>query len=890
MNVRIVPRFHRWPWKVPIDAEIDEELAFHLEMRTRDLIAEGMAPDEARRDAERRLAFARQSAVHASLREAALRRDRHMMRTQYLGELAQDAAFAGRQLTKNRGFALLAIMTLALAIGGTTAIFSALYAVVLKGLPLAEPVRLFAVGETFHGQLSSMSVGVYVDAHDGTTSFEGLAAEQFFSFNLAEGGTAERVVGGRVTANFFDVMGTTPAVGRVFSPQEDTPGNDRVVILSHRLWQRRFGGGNVIGRDVRLNGAPFTVVGVMPRSFDLTSDSEELWTPVAFTPAQRVMHDEHYLMVYGRLKRGVTREAALAELEIVAQRLRHDFRDDVPELKFSMKPFVEQFVGDYRSHLLILMAAVAVVLLIACGNVANLLLARGSVRAREVAIRAAVGAGRGRIVRQLLTESAVLGLLAAGIGVAFAHAAVRAVVIWSPPGIPRLDQTEVNGVTLAFTILVALASSVLAALMPALRLVRRDVQGGLHDGRRGSTGGGVRDRLRAGLMAGEVALSLVLLVGAGLLIRSAIAMQHVNPGFDANGVLAARFSLPEQTYSDPRQEIAVLEAISDAARQVPGVTAAAVTSYAAMGGGGGSNGLVPEGWASNRRIDSVLRLVTPGFFETMRVPLVKGRRFDENDRAAGQRVMIVSETLARRAFPGEDAVGKRINCCEPGPNGSPAWKTVVGVASDIRSLGPATEPQPEFYLPFAQAPPDSWHWFRTYYIVARAEGDPEQLAQPLRAMMQRLDPDVPLFDVRTMNQRLSASIATARFNTLLLSALGMMGLILAATGIYGVVAYLVSQRTQEIGVRMALGATEGDVVRLILRQALTPIALGAVAGLAASLAASRVLTSQLFAVSRTDPLTISVVAATLMLVALVASAVPARRAASIDPTRALQSD
>ena len=521
---------------------------------------------------------------------------------------------------------------------------------------------------------------------------------------------------------------------------------------------------------------------------------------------------------------------------------------------------------------------------------ANLLLARGAARAREIAIRTAIGAGRWRIVRQLLTESVVLGSIAAAIGVACAYGAVRGVALWSPPGIPRLEQTQVDRVTLSFTVAVAIASSVLSGLMPALRLARDDIQRGLHEGRRGSTGGGFRDRLRSGLMAGEVALSFVLLVGAGLLIRSAIAMQRVNLGFDPEGVFAARFSLPEQTYSDPTRELVTLQQIDEAARAVPGVNAAAVTSYAAMGGGGGSNGLVPEGWEQNRRIDSVLRLITPGFFEAMRVPIVKGRRFDEDDRADGQRVMIISETLARRAFPGQDPIGKRIDCCEPGPNRSRMWKVVVGVAGDVRSRGPATEPYPEFYLPFGQAPRDSWRWFRTYYIVARSAADPERLAQPMRAMMQRVDPDVPLFDVRTMNQRFRGAIATARFNTLLLSMLSVMGLMLAASGIYGVVAYLVSQRTQEIGVRMALGATATNVVGLILGQALKPIAIGAAIGLAASLVASRVLTSQLFAVSRTDPLTITAMAATLIAVALVASAVPARRAASIDPTRALQSE
>ena len=341
----IPSRFYRWPWKEPVETEIDEELAFHVEMRVRELMARGTPPDEARREATRRLGDATQ--VRGALRAAALKRDRHMVRTQYLTEFGQDVVFSVRQLTKNPGFALLAIVTLALGIGGTTSIFGALYAVVLKPLPLAESSRLYAVGETFRGQLSSMSVGVYVDANAGTTAFDGLAAEQFTSFNLSESGVPERVTGGRVTANFFDVMGARPASGRVFTSEEDRPGNDGVVIMSHRLWQRRFGGTPLIGRKIRMNGVPFTVIGVMPPSFDLTTDSEDLWTPIAFTPERRAMHDEHYLSVYGRLTRGVTREVALAELETVAHRLRRDFPLDVPELKFSMQPFVDQFVGEY---------------------------------------------------------------------------------------------------------------------------------------------------------------------------------------------------------------------------------------------------------------------------------------------------------------------------------------------------------------------------------------------------------------------------------------------------------------------------------------------------------------------------------------------------------------
>ena len=885
-------RFYRRPWRVGVDDEVDEELAFHLEMRTRELIANGLSPDAARTEARRRLE--KDPTMRTTLHKLGARRDRHMQGTQYVSELWQDVTFTARQFAKNPGFAAIAVLTLALGIGGTTAIFSALYAVVLQPLPLRDSDRLFAVGETHRGLLSSMSVGIYVDAEAGTDVFEGLAALQYANYNLSDGTTPERVIGAKVTANYFDVMGTTPLAGRVFTAAEDQPGNDRVAIISNRLWRRRFGSSPLVGRDIRLNSTTYTVVGIMPASFDLTSDSEEIWTPIAFTPQRRRMHDEHYLSVYGRLKPGATRERAMAQLDTVAAQISRDFASELAGLgvKFSMAPFAEQFVGDYRPRLFILMAAVGVVLLIACGNVANLLLARGSARAREIAVRAAIGAGRWRIVRQLLTESVVLGVASAAVGVLLAHLMVRGVVIWSPPDIPRLEQAQVDPLALGFAAFVAFASSILCGIAPALRLAH-EVQGGLnlaHGGRRGTTGGGFRDRVRAGLIVAEVALSILLLTGAGLLIRSALALQRVNPGFDPAGVFTARFTLPEQSYGDPIREADVLRRFGEAARAVPGVTAAAISSYAAMGSGGGTNGLVPEGSDRTQLIQSILRVTTADFFPAMRTPIIKGRSFTADDRENSQRVMIINQTLAARAFPGQDPIGKRIDCCEAMPDGSTAWKIVIGVAGDIHSRGPALPPDPEFYLPWTQVPKDAWNWFRTFYVIARTDGDPARLLPQLREAMTRIDPDIALFDVRTMDQRLSGTLATARFNTLLLTLLGAIGLLLAASGIYGVVSYLVSQRTQEIGVRMALGATASGVVALILRQSFKPVAIGAMIGLLSALGATRVLSSQLFQVSPTDPVTIAVVAATLIIVALVATAVPARRAAAIDPTRALTVD
>ena len=810
--------------------------------------------------------------------------------TEHFAQLQQDVVFTARQLVTNPGFTAVTLLTLALGIGATTAIFSAVYAVVLQPFPLRDPSRLMLVGEVWEGRPQVMSVGNYVDVNAAIPDFEGgLSALNYANYNLADETAPERVVGARVTANYFDVMGVRPILGRTFTADEDRPGSDRVVVLSHRLWTRRFGAAAaVVGRELRMDGATYQVAGVMPESFDLTSDSEELWTPIAFTPAQRAEHDEHYLTVNGRLKPGVTPKQVQGRLDAVAARLRHDFPKEDETVSFGTVPFVERFVGDYRQRLLTLLAAVGLVLLIACGNVANLLLARGAARARELSVRVALGAGQWRIVRQLLTESLVLALCAAGAGLVLARAFLAAVIAWSPNDVPRLEQARIDPIALGFAIAVAIVSSVLCGMAPARRASRRDLQTGLRDGGRGSTGG-LRDRLRGALIAAEVALSLLLLISAGLLIRSAIALQRTSTGFEPRGVLSARLTLPATSYTEPARIHETLRRINEAAAAIPGVSSAAVTSFAAMGSGGGTNGLVPEGKEPvfANFINSTLRLITPGFFSTMGVPIVKGRNFNDDDRADGQRVMIVSARLAAVAFPGQDPIGKRISCCEPGPHG---LKVIVGVAGDMRSRGPAVAPRPEFYLPMPQAPDVAWNWFRTLYVVVRTPGNPAALVQPLAAAVTRVDRDLPLFDVRTMEQRLAGSLATARFNTLLLSLLGGIGLLLAATGIYGVIAYFVSQRTQEIGVRIALGASRGNVVRLVLSQALRPVAIGAALGVAAALAASQVLASQLVGVSRTDPLTIGAGVATLIVVASVASAVPARRAAAVDPTRALQSE
>ncbi len=750
-----------------------------------------------------------------------------------------------------------------------------------------------SVYENVRNNRGNVSAGNFVDGIVPVAAFSAVAAEQFSSFNLSDTGDTERVTGGRVTASFFDVFNLPSAHGRVFTKEEDQPGREQVVVLSHGLWARRFGSDPaVVGRRITLNERPYDVIGVMPARFNYTANQEELWVPIAFTAERKATHDEHYLQIYGRLKPDATQEQALNELGANAQRLRAAFPRDAAELDFTTVSVLEDLVGDYSRRMFTLLGAVGFVLLIACGNVANLLLARGAARAGELAIRAALGAGRGRIARQLLTESVVLAVLSAIVGLGLAAWGIRILVAAAPDGVPRLEQTTLDPFVLAFTFIVTLLSAMLFGVAPAMRAARVDVQTVIKEGGRGAGMGGVRDRLRTGLIVAELAVALVLLVGAGLLIRSSLALQRVNPGFDPSGVLSSRFALPAAAYPDRATVVRTFQKLAEAAARIPGVTAAAITTQVPMGAGGNGNGLIPEGVAFDSRntILSRLRMVTPGYFETMRIPIVKGRPLTDGDRQGALKVMVISEALARAAFPEKDPIGKRIACCESGPDGkSPDYKTVVGVAGDVRSRGLGEAPAPEFYLPIDQVPAVGWDWVqRTAFIVVRTDLDPQALSNPVRGIVRDEAPGVPVFQVRTMEQRLQASMATARFNTMLLTLLGLVGLVLAAIGVYGVIAYFVTRRTQEIGVRMALGASRGHVLALVFRQAVWPVGLGIAAGVVMSVMATRVLATQLFGVSSYDPVTFAAVVIALAVVALIASLIPATRAASVDPTRALR--
>jgi len=808
-------------------------------------------------------------------------------------DVRRDLAYAVRQLVRTPAFTAIATLTLALGIGATTAIFSAVESVVLRPFPFAHPERVVSVTERWQGSEGDVSDGNFVDWYARQTAFEQLAAEQFTDYTLADATSADRLTGALVTRDFFAVFGVQPALGRTFRPEEDEPGADGVVVLSGALWRTRFGGDpRVVGQDVRLNGRSRTVIGVMPSWFDPTTSGEQLWVPAAFTPERKAQHDEHHNGVFGLLKAGASLARARAELNVVQRELNTRYPNKNGTRTVTVRPFDEVIVGDYRERLLVTLGAVGFVMLIACANVANLLLARGAARARELAVRIALGASRGRIVRQLLTESAVLGLTSAALGLAFAYGSMKVLVAAAPAGIPRLGDTRVDLAVLAFAGSVALVSAAVFGLVPALRASKQDVQSTLREGGRGA--GGVRDRVRQGLVVAEVALACTLLAGAGLLVRSALYLQQVKPGFDPRGVVTARVALPELQYSDPVRALQAFHALSERLATLPGVEAASLASTAPLVGGDFTHGVTVEGQPPTdleHTIQAASRFMVPGYLTTVRIPLLRGRDFTPTDVAGAQRVAIVSETFARRAWPNTEPIGKRFTCCDARGD-DPRWKTVVGVAGDVRSDGPIAGLQPEFYIPLDQMPAEAWGWTgRSMTVVARVdrENDAREAATmaAIRAAVRSVDPGIPVYRMRPMRDLVRGATAEARFNTLLLGLLAAVGLVLAMVGIYGVVAYVVAQRTMEIGIRLALGSSPGNVVRLLALQGARPIMAGIAVGMALAFMATRLLRTAVYGVSVNDPTALAGAALVLFLTGMVAVLVPARRATRIDPAHTI---
>ncbi|MGI8496241.1 MAG: ADOP family duplicated permease [Gemmatimonadaceae bacterium] len=878
-------------WKPDIAADLDEELGFHLQSRIEESIAAGMTPEQARAEALRRFGDVEQ--IRSTCHTLGQEREIAMQRGQRWESVRQDVRFSIRQLLRNRGLTSVALITLALGTGANTAIFSLVNAVLLRPLPYANADRMVLIFEKRGEQNGNVSIGNFADLRAQSRAFEAMAAYQGRSFNLSGAGDPERLSGAKVTASYFRAAFMPPALGRYFLPDEDAPGGTKVAVLSEPLWQSHFAGDRgVLGRGIELNGERYTIVGVAPAGYTLTPEDDQIWVPAAFTPEQVAQHDEHMLTVTGLLRPGVSIEQAQADLAPIARALGQQYRQTGTTGEVSVRDFRTELVRDYRTQLLVLLGAVIFVLLIACANVANLLLARATARQKEIAIRTALGAARARIIGQLLTESLVLALVGGAAGLAVARAGIRFLVSTGPASVPRLAEAGLDGRVLAFSLAVTVVCGFVFGLAPALRAARADLHSTLKEGGKGSAMGSSRDRLRNALVVSEVAVALVLLVGAGLLIRSAMLLQRVSPGFDPSNVLSARLALPSVRYGTPERLRSAFQRLAEEAGHIPGVQSAAVVSTTPFSGGG-QNGLVPEGRTFDPKsaIVAHFRLASPSYFATMRIPLKEGRLLDERDLAAGPRVMVINETLAKEAWPGQSPIGRRIACCEAGPDGkSPSWKEVVGVVGDVHARGLGRSVPPEFYLPLQQAPADSWRWLNgVMTVVVRGGSDPSQLAGPLRGLVRAMDPTIPLYNVRTMSAMMARSTASTRFNMLLLTMLGATGLVLAAVGIYGVIAYFVTQRTHEIGVRMALGAGPWQVRAMVVRQGAV-LALGGVAiGVAGGLLTTRILSGMLFGVQATDPITFASVGILLAAVAALASYIPARRATRVDPLVALRS-
>lgn len=867
-----------------VDDEVDDELEFHLEMRRRELLAGGLSDTEARRAAVER--FGDLTRARRECRAIGHHREQQMRLSQLLSEARQDVTFAFRQMLAHPGFSLVAILTLALGIGSTTAIFSVVNAVVLRPIPVPAPERLVVVNSGWSQGLMSVAPAHYLHLAAEQQAFAAIAAAEGANFTIARDEGAERILGARATGEFFTVFGLPAALGRVFGPQEDVPGRDGVVVLSDRLWRRQFGADpSVVGRELAVNGRMHTVVGVMPPAFDFTRNREELWVPMAFSAERRANRSNHTLRVYARLKDGMSLPAAAAQMPAIIQSRVRALPDESADRTLHVTPLMELFASGYRERLFVLLAAVGVVLLIACGNVSNLLLARGAVRARELAVRGALGAGQGRLVRQLFTESVLLALVAAAAGMLLAYGLIQLLIGFGPAEVPRLDQAGIDRRVLAFAVLLALVSSVVFGLVPAWRAAGTDVQSTLRDAGRGAGARGPRDVVRSALIAAEVALALVLLVGAGLLIRTALEMQRIDVGFNPAGVFTGRILIPATKYREPADLLRLTQELEEGVQRTHGVAGAAIASTVPFVRGF-SNGLLPEGKALDLKnvtqSDGVM--VTPNYFATLRLRIAEGRGFTAQDRMGTPPVVILNRTAARLMWPGERALGKKLTSANPmGPT------DVVGIVEDVRAGGPSEPAPPTFYVPYAQMNDEAWSWSRGPYVIARTTGDPGVLGPAVRQVIASLDPGIPLYSTLTLEERMGSTIETARFNTVLLGLLGGAGLLLSAVGIYGVIAYFVSQRTSELGIRMALGATRAEVVRLVVRQAIPPVVSGVFLGAAGAAAAAQVIASQLVNVSPRDPATFTAVSALLLVVALAAAAIPARRAARLDPSRALSS-
>ena len=860
------------------EQELEEEVRTHLELETQENVESGMSPEEAR------------SAALRAFGNVALAKEdsRAMWGFRSLETLWQDVRFGLRMLVKSPGFTIVAVLALALGIGANSAIFSVVNAVLLRPLPYEDPDRLVMVWEdnTKLGfPRDTPAPANFIDWRDQNQVFEGMAAFADESFNLTGVSEPERINGQRVSANLFQLLGVAPRLGREFLFEEDQPRRERVVIISDRLWHRRFGADkNIIGKTLTLNGESFTVVGVMPANFQFPSREDELWVPIAFDSTEASRRGSHYLQVIARTKPGITLEQAQAEMSTIAARLQKQYPETNKSVGAAVTPLHEQLVGDIRPALLILLGAVGFVLLIACANVANLLLARAAVRQKEITIRAALGARRLRLMRQFLTESGLLAALGGLVGLLLAVWGVNLLTVFIPDDISQAKGITIDVKVLVFTLIVSLLTGLIFGLAPALQASKLNLNETLKEGGRSSAVGARGNRIRSLLVISEVALALVLLIGAGLLINSFLRLRTIDPGFQSDKLLTMRINLPELKYPDRTRRAAFYTELLHRVEALPGVRSAAVTTALPLTFKGNSNGITIEGRpepAPDERPIVITRVISPDYFHAMSIPLLQGRSLGEQDKEDSAGAVIISETMARRFWPGEDPIGKRIKM--GWSDSSNPWLSVVGVVKDVRQFELNADPKPQIYLPYTQA-----GLFAPRDLVIRTTTEPLSLTAAVRNTVWEIDKDQPVSDIRTMEQILSESVSRDRFSMLLLGIFAIVALVLASVGIYGVMSYAITQRTHEIGIRMALGAQTGDVLKLAVGQGLKLVLTGVAIGLVAALLLTRVMSSLLFGVSATDPTTFVIISLVLISVAVLACYIPARRATKVNPMIALR--
>jgi predicted permease len=866
------------------DRELDKELHFHLSQQIEENLASGMTPEEARYAASRRLGGAEQ------IKEEC----RDMRQTAYLDDLAKDLRYTARALRKSPGFAVAIVLTLGLSIGANSAIFSVIDGVLLKPLPYPQAnriVRLFFSSNDY--PKFPLNPFDFRDFRTRSRSFQDLASINRSDVQLSGSGEPVRLTAFRVTAGYFRVLGLAPALGREFASNDELAGNGRLVILSDRAWRDKFAADPaILGRKIMLDSQPFTVVGVMPPGTQHPGndyhavpygDSVDAWWPFTFDgdPNRR---NSHYMEVIGRLKPGVTPAQAQAEMNALVTEVGRE-HGGYSGWHMLVIPLYREIVGADERMLLVLLGAVGLVLLIACANAANLLLARATARQREIAVRMALGAARARLLRQMLTESLFLALMGGGLGVLLAIGGVRGLVALLPAGFPRADSIQVNAAVFGFTLLVALATGLVFGLVPAMRSSRVDLQQALREGARGSTGSKHHQRLRDALVVAEVALASILLVGAGLMLRSFVNLVRMNPGFRPEQVLTASLSLPDTAYKTSAAVAHFYDQLVANLAGAPGVKAAGAgsdlpwTGYDENDGGFTIEGEKP---APGEDFHARYHMATPDYFRALGIPLVRGRFFTEADRADAPKALIVNETMARLYWRKRDAVGGRVAFTDNPKEKD--WMTVVGVVGDVKDRPDAAGTEPAFWWPMLQVS------FGPMSVVVRADSGAAQLANELQREVHRLDPTLAVADLRPMDQIADAGVSTARFGLFLVGLFAALAITLAAIGTYGVISYSVGQRTHEFGMRMALGAGRRDVLRLVLSQGVRLALAGVVLGTAGALVLARVVQSLIFEVSPRDPATFAAVVALVLAVAVVACYIPARRATVADPMVALRSE